>query len=311
MNKVNATSNGFKCLLCGEEGGYDTIKLKTRNSDHHIVRCKVCGLQQLFPLPTVDEDKEHYDSNPHDRQTTPEFGIEELYKKFEYPNQYRVDYLEKDIGIQKDWKILDYGCGYGFLMEMLLKRGYDVKGCEISEDRLNVIRNRQGNLDRIYTFNLLETGTEIPKELEGRFDCVLSFHLIEHITSPVLFLKKLKGLIKPGGYLLMEMPNISNILMELSPEFNNYNYIRDHVAYYTPELMKSLCEKAGFTVILQKGVQIYGIMNNMNWAINGKPQLTAPSYVAPECIRWLEDYFKKKVNDDITSEFMYILAEKR
>lgn len=303
-------SNEFKCLLCKENQGFDTIKFKTRNSNHHIVKCRACGLQQLFPLPTLDEDKEHYNQNPHDRQTTPKFGIEELYKKFEYPNLYRVNYLENEIKIQKKWKILDYGCGYGFLMEMLIKRGYDLEGCEISKDRLNVIERRQGNLNKIYTFNLLEEGTDIPAELEEKYDLITLFHLIEHITSPVLFLERLKGLIKRGGYLLMEMPNISNILMDLSQEFNDYNYIRDHVAYYTPELIKWLCEKAGYTVIAQKGVQIYGIMNNMNWAINGKPELTEPSYVAPECIRWLEDYFKKKVNDDITSEFMYIFARK-
>lgn len=108
----------------------------------------------------------------------------------------------------------------------------------------------------------------------------------------------------------MEMPNIDNVLMDLSPEFNDYNYIRDHVAYYTPAQMRRLCESAGFAVVRQRGVQVYGIMNNMNWAINGRPQLEAPSYEAPECIRWLEDYFRERLEEDVRSEFMYVLARK-
>lgn len=189
----------FKCLLCGSRGDYETVKTRTRDSNHHVVKCASCGLQQLFPLPTVEEDKEYYDKNPHDRRTTPGLDIDGLHRKFEYPNRYRVEYLESDIGIQKDWKMLDYGCGYGFLMEMLLERGYDVEGCEISEDRLGIIQRRQGDLSRIYSFNLLEEGADIPDDMLGRYDCVTSFHLIEHITSPVAFLKKIKPLIKGGG----------------------------------------------------------------------------------------------------------------
>ena len=79
-----------------------------------------------------------------------------------------------------------------------------------------------------------------------------SFHLIEHITSPVYFLKKIQSLIKKDGYILLELPNIENTLMDLSPEFNDFNYIRDHVAYYSPKLIRRVVEEAGFEVIAQK-----------------------------------------------------------
>lgn len=298
----------FKCILCNKLGGYSVVKNKTRNSCHQIVRCNSCGLQQLFPTPTVNEDIEYYDKNPHDKEVTPSFDIEDVYRKFEYQNKYRVNYLINDIKIDKNWKILDYGCGYGFLMEMLIDDGYDVEGVEISEDRLKVIKQRQGNLDRVRKFNLLND-EKIPDELIEKYDCVMLFHVIEHITSPVDFLKKVKKLIKKDGFIFMEMPNIDNILMKLSQDFNDYNYFRDHVAYYNPSIMKKLCECAGYSVLKQKGVQTYGLINNMNWMINGKPQLTNPSYEAPKEIKWLEDFFRDKVETDITSEFMYVLAK--
>lgn len=301
----------FKCLLCGNETGYNLIKMRTRNSEHNIVACTECGLQQLYPLPSLEEDKKHYDLNPHDKEITPNFNIEDIYKKFEWQNRYRVNYLQKDIKIQKDWKILDYGCGYGFLIEILKESGYHVEGLEISADRLEVIKKRQGSLDDIYTYNFLDEKENIPIELQEKFDLVTSFHLIEHITSPVYFLKKIQSLIKKDGYILLELPNIENTLMDLSPEFNDFNYIRDHVAYYSPKLIRRVVEEAGFDVIAQKGVQMYGLLNYMNWVINGTPQLNSPSYEVPAEISWLENYFRQYLTDNICSEFMYILGRKK
>lgn len=57
----------FKCLLCGADE-MSVIKEKTRNSAHRVVACKECGLQQLFPLPSAEEDQTYYDDNPTDRQ---------------------------------------------------------------------------------------------------------------------------------------------------------------------------------------------------------------------------------------------------
>lgn len=300
----------FKCILCDEiKSDYIIVKHKTRNSEHKIIQCPCCGLKQLYPLPSFKEDKDYYDRNPHDKETTPDFSIEDIYEKWKYQNEYRIKYLEKDVHIRKGEKILDFGCGYGFLMEMLNAKGYDVEGVEISEDRLNVIKNRQGTLEKVKSFNLFDS--DIPNECIERYGTILAFHVIEHITEPVRFLKKMGEMMKMGGDLLLEMPNIDNILMDISPEFNDYNYIRDHVAYYTPELIKKVVEQAGFEVVTQKGVQIYGLINNMNWVINGKPQLTAPNYEAMPELKWIEDYYKKTLEDNIRSEFMYILAKKR
>lgn len=223
-------------------------------------------------------------------------------------------YLKDDLKIDKHWHILDYACGYGFLMELLLKDGYDVDGLEISRDKIDVIRQRQGRGKdascRLKTFNLMENGVTIPSDMHETYDLVTMFHLIEHITSPVDFLRKVSSLIKPNGYLLMELPNVSNLVMDVSPQFNDFFYIRDHVAYYTPELLKRMVEKAGYTVIAQRGTQIYSILNHMNWIINGTPQYTNPSYNVPPDLKWLDDYYRQYLDKTIKSEYMYLLAKK-
>lgn len=306
----------FKCLLCGANE-MSVTKQKTRNSTHRIVTCSKCGLQQLFPLPSVEEDKEYYDCNFHDRQITPDFNIDQIYDKFYPQNAYRMQYLKDDIKLDKQWHILDYACGYGFLMELLLKEGYNVEGVEISEEKIEIIRRRSGQsgggvstYDRLKTFNLMEKDVTVPDDMYEKYDLVTMFHLIEHITTPVDFLQKVASLIKPNGYLLMEMPNVANMIMDVSSYFSDFFYIRDHVAYYTPELLKHMVEKAGYTVIKQRGTQIYSILNHMNWIINGIPQYINPSYDVPAELKWLDDYYKTYLDKTIKSEYMYLLAKK-
>lgn len=295
----------FKCLLCGGEESI-LIKNKTRNSMHKIVQCTKCGLHQLFPLPTVEEDAKYYDENPHDRTITPNFSVEDIYHKFEFQNYSRVKYLKK-FGLDKNWKILDFGCGYGFFIEMMEKEGFLLDGIEISEDKLKVCKLRMGEKSkRIRDINLLSE--ELPCEMKSKYDMVTMFHLLEHITQPVLLLKKVKEMIRKRGYLVVEVPNVNNKMMKASSAFNDFFYIRDHVAYYTPELLENLLTGIGFDTILIRGNQVYGLTNHMNWIINGVPELEAPSYESCESMKWIEKMYKDTMDDNVWSEYMYIIA---
>ena len=48
----------------------------------------------------------------------------------------------------------------------------------------------------------------------------------------------------------------------------------------------------------------------MNWIINGRPELENPSYESCESMKWIENIYKEKLNNDIRSEYMYIVARK-
>lgn len=306
---MNHGFQGYRCIFCGNSDTPQIVKNKTRDSNHKVVRCISCKLQQLYPISTIEEDKVYYDKNPHDKLITPNYSIDDIFDKFYFQNEYRINYMESDIQIKADWEILDLACGYGFLIQMMSERGYKVSGIEISENKLKICRERlKENFNRIFNVNLLEQ--DVPKQLQGRFDIVTMFHVIEHISKPIEFVNKALKLLKPEGLLLMELPNVSNNMMEASEAFNDFFYIRDHVAYYTPELIAELVEKAGAKVIKQKGVQLYGLENHMNWIINKTPQYQKPSYYSCEAMRWIEDIYKEQLNERIQSEYMYILAEK-
>ena len=40
------------------------------------------------------------------------------------------------------------------------------------------------------------------------FDFVYSFHVIEHVEDPTSFMRAIHGAVQPGGYLLIDTPNV-------------------------------------------------------------------------------------------------------
>jgi SAM-dependent methyltransferase len=80
----------------------------------------------------------------------------------------------------------------------------------------------------------------------SRFDFVTMFHVLEHLPDPRMALSFVKGLLKPGGMLILQVPNVSSLQARL---FGNRWYGLDvprHVINYTPEALEHLLREEGF-----------------------------------------------------------------
>lgn len=80
-------------------------------------------------------------------------------------------------------------------------------------------------------------------------DVVIARHIMEHLMDSVTVLKQWKEILKPGGKLIIAVPNnetIQSIPMNI-----------EHVHAWNPEGMKSLLEAVGFRVIEQIDPQNY------------------------------------------------------
>lgn len=105
-----------------------------------------------------------------------------------------INYLRKN----KPGKILDIGCGHGWLLSALSNK-WDKFGLDVSEHALrSASRYSKVFLGDIKNFK------------EKNFDYITALHIIEHIFNPKIFIKKVFKALKPGGILILETPNFDS-----------------------------------------------------------------------------------------------------
>ncbi len=104
-------------------------------------------------------------------------------------------------------KILDVGCGTGFLtneMKNMYPEAY-VCGIDISQKALTQARREYKNVRFIYT--------DVAKELpfpDNHFDLVVSGEHIEHLVDTDIYLSEINRVTKTGGQLILTTPNLAS-----------------------------------------------------------------------------------------------------
>lgn|GEM_PF-358126 len=141
----------------------------------------------------------------------------------------------------KNARILDVGCGMGFLLLTLKHLGYkNLQGMEISEEQAHSCR--QKNLDVIHT-----TDTEAALHASQRqFDVIFCMDVLEHIPVDMQlpFTSAIFAALKPGGKFICTVPNANSTLA------SRWRYIDwTHLASFTEHSIDFLLKNAGFTKI--------------------------------------------------------------
>lgn len=98
--------------------------------------------------------------------------------------------------------LLDVGCGDGAFLKTAKSCGWDVIG--LDPDVKAVHNAIQSGL------NIIQGGIEIYEGQINLFDAITLSHVIEHVQDPIGLLKACHALLKPGGQLWLETPNIDS-----------------------------------------------------------------------------------------------------
>lgn len=147
-------------------------------------------------------------------------------------------------------KVLETACHSGYFSYWLRNFDCDVTGLEIYEPALNkakpfLSRSILGDIEQDSTWRLLAS---------ERFDIVLFMHLLEHLVTPERILEKTKEILKPGGSVIICLPNISNWVTRWEIFTGRFNYTetgvmdRTHLRFYNFFTAQEMIEKCGYKV---------------------------------------------------------------
>lgn len=109
---------------------------------------------------------------------------------------------------QKCARILDVGCGYGGLGQILQARGVtEVFGVELNPDAAS-------HLVGVYNDHWIGDVEQVslPANMEP-FDCIVFADVLEHLRDPWDTLAQYLQWLKPGGYVVASIPNVRNIAL--------------------------------------------------------------------------------------------------
>ena len=152
-----------------------------------------------------------------------------------YKSGYDKDYpslelvrIEK-IFFKKKGKVLDFGCGPGTNGIHLLKKGYDLTFCDISEFALKKVQNKIHTLKKKKKFkilNLLKNKNFFEKN-KNKFDYILCFSVLNNFQDKKIakeYLRLFNQILKPKGKIIID----SNLFEE-----HNYKLLNKKKKLFT------------------------------------------------------------------------------
>lgn len=176
---------------------------------------------------------------------------------------------------------LEVGCGKGLWTEVLCERYDTVDVVEGSEELLaQVVERCRGRRAKLTTHGVL---VEDFAPAEGRtWQHVYMTFLLEHLADPVSVLRRMKHWLAEDGSLFLAVPNANSVhrviavrmgLIRTADELSDNDRRVGHRRVYTPGLLRSQVEQAGFEVAEEKpiGLKVVSLRQMETWA----PELVA------------------------------------
>jgi len=237
------------CNLCGEDDfevvflpRYELAKpeeiLSTFRSSgdekllDQLVRCKRCGFQYLNPRLRSDVVIEGYSSGSDEAFVSQIAGRERTFAK----SLKLIERYKPDRGL-----LLDIGTAGGSFMAVAKKVGWIVEGCEPSHWMCQWANHHYGLS--------IVPGTVFDMKLQPEsFDVVSLWDVLEHTPDPKSTLKECYRVLKTGGILVVNFPDIHSLVARLMGRRWVF-LLSVHLYYFTSQTLSKMLNDLGFRVI--------------------------------------------------------------
>lgn len=192
-------------------------------------------------------------------------------------------------------RVLDVGCGSGWLSEYFARLGYDVTGIDISDDLVRMARERVGsvpyNVDHETSLRCRFQTHDIETEpLREKFDAVVCYDSLHHLEDERAVFRHLAAMLDPGGLLFIlegEKPVAGS-----ATEDELRNVMRQYGTLESPfsdEYLRTLLDENGFAIVGDY-VSVNGLFEREMLEGDLLPLCTVPTdYHYLTCMKVAED----------------------
>jgi len=213
--------------------------------DFEIWECSGCHFRFTQDIPGADDISPYYKSESYISHTNTGKGlVNRIYRVVRTHTLLKKRRLvEKQTGLKKG-SLLDIGSGTGSFVREMSKTGWEVIGLEPDPDARRVAREQHDiGLQEISAFFSLPPGS---------MDCISLWHVLEHVHELHRYMQQMKHLLKPGGRILVAVPNFTSWDSKHYGKFWAAWDVPRHLYHFSPGSMEQLLAKNGLRLISVK-----------------------------------------------------------
>lgn len=221
------------CVLCNSSV-FEVVSVRDRHGAALTTgQCGGCGVLRNDPVPSDEELARFYRK---DYRTSykgaSEPRLRQVWRNMERLRGHIAEFSEV---YSKGGRWLDLGSGSGEFAFLASRLGAEVQGVEPNEDYALYCRERLGLDIRMQTLE----ETEFPPE---SFDFIRLSHVLEHMRDPVAVLLTLRGWLRPGGLIYIEVPDIEQ---DARNKVLGRMFHYGHIYNYNPVTLRHVAGLAG------------------------------------------------------------------
>ena len=239
------------CRLCGgsAELAASDVKGYQAGEVYKIFVCDNCEASFVAPNETSEEVYDLLYKHAKDL-----VGYERYFRLAELAKQLRnplpalavtepvywsvIETIKRDKRHPSEIRILEIGCGLGYLTYAFNMSGYRATGIDISSEAINQATLKFGNYFKVADLFTLS-------RLEDRYDYVVMMEVIEHVPAPKEFIIAAADLLKKEGKLLVTTPNKSAAPSECNLWQSDMPPV--HLWFLSEKSVSTICSSMGYT----------------------------------------------------------------
>lgn len=228
------------CPACGSEKNRKAFRKYTLD----YVRCLECQTIYINPRPTADILNKYYTTSETyaywNKYIFP--ASESMRRKHIFRPRVKLVAELCNRYVPGARSLLEVGAGFGTFCEEIRKFNLfkRIVAVESTPDLAQTCR-RKG-------IEVIENQFEKIEFKGERFDVVVSFETIEHLFSPVKFVRKCRKILKNNGFLIVTCPNAKGFDISVLQSISN-SVDTEHLNYFNPLSLSRLFTSCGFEVI--------------------------------------------------------------
>ena len=230
----------------------------TTEQQFPLNKCNECGLIYLSPRPNQNALDIIYPISYNNFHTRVDDEISYVQKVTNFLQSLRLKKLiHKYFPKRHAIKVLDVGCGDGFILDRIKSTFSDFKTYGVEPNKYAA--EWAGKNHDVYCGLIEDYHTQT------KFDLITSSHVIEHVSDPLGFLIKLKSMLNENGILIIDTPNIDCLQYKIFGKYWGGIHAPRHWTLFSVKTLQETARRAGLETldIRQMPINVFWI-----WSIH-------------------------------------------